>query len=148
MKTSFLKTPVGYIQIRADEAAIHEIRFVNKPGKNDQSRLLAEAAKQLSTYVEGRAQSFDLPLTKQGTAFQRRVWAAARKIPSGKTVSYAELARKIRKPNAYRAVANALGENPYCIVVPCHRVVQTSGKLGGYNGGVHRKKWLLTLEQD
>ena len=147
MKTSFVKTPVGYIQISADEAAIREIRFVNIPGKKDQSRLLAEAEKQLSTYVEGRARSFDLPFAKQGTPFQRRVWAAARKIPSGKTVSYAELAKKIGKPSAYRAVANALGKNPYCIVVPCHRVVQTSGKLGGYNGGVHRKKWLLTLEQ-
>ena len=146
MKTSFLKTPVGYIQIRADEAAIREIRFVEKLGKKDQSKLLTKAEKQLEKYVHGRSDSFDLPLTKQGTLFQEQVWAAARKIPSGKTVSYAELAKKIRKPNAYRAVANALGENPYCIVTPCHRIIQTSGKLGGYNGGVHRKQWLLTLE--
>ena len=87
-----------------------------------------------------------LPVETAGTAFQRTVWAALRDIPCGATVSYAELARRIGKPAAVRAVGLANGSNPVSIVVPCHRVVGSNGSLTGYGGGIERKRWLLAHE--
>jgi methylated-DNA-[protein]-cysteine S-methyltransferase len=87
-----------------------------------------------------------LPVRTGGTAFQKQVWSALREIPCGNFVSYAELARRIGKPNAVRAVGLANGANPVGIVVPCHRVIGSSGSLTGYGGGIHRKRWLLIHE--
>ncbi len=93
------------------------------------------------------APAFDLPLAAQGTPFQRLVWDALREIPYGETISYGELARRIGQSNASRAVGLANGKNPISIVVPCHRVIGSSGKLVGYGGGLARKQTLLELEQ-
>lgn len=89
----------------------------------------------------------DIPVDPGGTAFQRKVWAALRKIPAGKTASYAEVARRVGAPRAVRAVGAANGRNPVAIVIPCHRVVCSDGSLGGYGGGLERKRWLLAHEQ-
>ena len=105
------------------------------------------AAAQLSDYFAGRLTSFDLPVTMTGTAFQRLVWSALREIPYGTTVSYGELAARIGRPSAARAVGLANGRNPISIIVPCHRVVGSDGSLTGYGGGLERKRYLLALER-
>ena len=85
-------------------------------------------------------------LAPVGTPFQQKVWASLQKIPYGKTISYAKLADNIDQPTAFRAVANANGKNPFSIIVPCHRVISSDGKLGGYTGGVDKKVYLLAIE--
>src|SRR5690606_11402699 len=99
-------------------------------------------------FIEAPRVGLDLPLDLRGTAFQRRVWQALRKIPVGETVSYAQLAQRIGMPTAARAVAQACGANPLALVVPCHRVVRTDGSLSGYRWGVERKRMLLERERD
>ena len=98
--------------------------------------------------AEGRAPHVSLPLDIRGTAFQQQVWRALQKIPAGRTRSYAEMARSIGRPDAMRAVGSACGANPVALVVPCHRVVQTGGGLGGYRWGVERKRELLEAESE
>jgi len=120
------------------------------PGALDSPALppiLRRAAAQLAEYFAGTRTRFDLPLAPVGTDFQRRVWAATSAIPFGETATYGEIARKIGVPNGSRAVGGALNRNPICIVVPCHRVVGSSGRLTGYDGGGDRKAFLLTLER-
>lgn len=109
--------------------------------------ILRRAAAQLAEYFAGTRTRFDLPLAPVGTEFQRRVWAATSAIKFGETATYGEIARKIGAPNGSRAVGGALNRNPLAIVVPCHRVVGSSGKLTGYDGGVDRKAFLLTFER-
>jgi len=110
-------------------------------------RVLREAAAQLAAYFAGARTDFDLPLDLQaGTPFQQSVWDALRGIPRGRTTSYAELARRLGRPQAARAIGAAVGRNPVSIVVPCHRVLGTAGALTGYAGGLERKTALLQLE--
>lgn len=114
----------------------------------DDDPLLAEAVAQLTGYFTRDLEEFDLPLRPEGTAFQQRVWEQLRLVPYGETTSYGEIARRLgMKPGASRAVGAANGRNPVAIVIPCHRVVGTSGLLSGYAGGVERKQALLDLEQ-
>ena len=106
-----------------------------------------EAVRQLNAYFAGTLRQFDLPLAPAGTPFQQRVWQALREIPYGQTVSYGELAREIGRPAAVRAVGAANGRNPLAIVVPCHRVIGSDGRLVGYGGGLPAKSLLLELER-
>jgi methylated-DNA-[protein]-cysteine S-methyltransferase len=106
-----------------------------------------EVIAQLDEYFAGRLTEFDLPLTLDGTPFQRTVWAGLREIGYGETVSYAELAERIGRPTAARAVGLANGKNPISIIVPCHRVVGANGDLTGYGGGLARKRHLLDFER-
>ncbi|MDR3368983.1 methylated-DNA--[protein]-cysteine S-methyltransferase [Rhodoferax sp.] len=109
--------------------------------------VLQRAAEQLTQYFSGQRRTFDLPLTTvAGTPFQQAVWLALQDIPFGSTRSYGELAARIGKPAAVRAVGAAVGRNPLSIIVPCHRVIGASGNLTGYAGGLHRKTALLKLE--
>ncbi|NXY99288.1 methylated-DNA--[protein]-cysteine S-methyltransferase [Streptomyces sp. BR123] len=105
-----------------------------------------EAARQLAAYFAGELTEFDLPMRLEGTAFQRSVWAQLLRIPYGQTWSYGELAARLGKPNASRAVGLANGRNPIGIIVPCHRVIGASGGMTGYGGGVGRKVRLLEFE--
>jgi methylated-DNA-[protein]-cysteine S-methyltransferase len=109
--------------------------------------VLAAAAGQLRAYFDGELTSFELPLALEGTRFQRSVWAGLQAIGYGETISYGELARRIGRPSASRAVGLANGRNPVAIVVPCHRVIGADGSLTGYGGGMDRKRFLLALEQ-
>ncbi|GAP94866.1 methylated-DNA--[protein]-cysteine S-methyltransferase [Leptolyngbya sp. NIES-2104] len=109
--------------------------------------LFIEAEKQLAAYFAHQRQQFDLPLDPIGTPFQKQVWEQLQQIPYGATISYGTLAKQIGIPTASRAVGAANGRNPISIVVPCHRVIATSGKMTGYAGGVDRKQWLLQHEQ-
>lgn len=102
--------------------------------------------RELGEYFAGARREFDLPLDLAGTLWQKKVWSALMEIPYGASASYGELASRLGKPGGSRAVGLANGQNRVAIVVPCHRVIQADGKLGGYGGGLHRKRWLLDLE--
>jgi methylated-DNA-[protein]-cysteine S-methyltransferase len=114
---------------------------------NPRNPLLIEAISQLRAYFAGELREFQLPLDMRGTDFQLRVWRQLRTIPYGETRSYSEIASAIQAPNAVRAVGAANGANPISIVVPCHRVIGSGGKLVGYGGGLPLKKRLLDLER-
>lgn len=109
--------------------------------------MLEEAGSQLAAYFAGKLKDFELPLDLQGTSFQKRVWDLLLEIPYGETRSYAQIATAAGNPEATRAVGSANGRNPVAIIVPCHRVVQTGGGLGGYGGGLELKRALLALER-
>lgn len=110
-------------------------------------KLLKPMADQLRLYLKGKLQKFEGPLDlSHGTPFQKQVWQKLASIPYGETRSYAWLARAVKRPKACRAVGNANGKNPLPILLPCHRVIQSNGGLGGYTGGLHIKKYLLELE--
>jgi AraC family transcriptional regulator of adaptative response/methylated-DNA-[protein]-cysteine methyltransferase len=103
---------------------------------------------ELTAYFSGMLKAFTVPICLIGSDFQKSVWNELMKIPVGKTTSYKELAIKLNKPLGYRAVANANGANQLAILIPCHRVINSDGKLGGYGGGIARKEWLLEHERD
>jgi O-6-methylguanine DNA methyltransferase len=109
--------------------------------------LIREAGRQLAEYFRGNLRRFDLPLELRGTPFQVRVWHGLLSIPYGETRSYSELANALGTPGAARAVGGANHANPVAIIVPCHRVINRGGGLGGYGGGLERKKFLLELER-
>ena len=109
--------------------------------------LLVQVARELAEYFEGTRQSFSVPLEPRGTPFQGEVWRALRAIPYGETRSYGEIARAVGRPTASRAVGHANGANPLPLVIPCHRVIESGGALGGFGGGLDAKRWLLAFEQ-
>ena len=115
-------------------------------GIEQETALIKEAYQQLSEYLKGERQMFDLPLNPRGTDFQKRVWQALCDIPYGETRSYKQIAEAIGHPKAVRAVGMANNRNPITIVVPCHRVIGADGKLVGYGGGLEMKEFLLRLE--
>ncbi len=151
------RTPIGTLRLVGDEDAIDRIELPNRaaeppdpawtPSNSDLPAALAEAKRQIGEYFAGARREFDLPLALEGTEFQRHVWAELRRIPFGETISYGELAARIGKPTASRAVGAANGRNPAPVVVPCHRVVSHDGTLGGYGGGLPTKQALLDLER-
>ncbi|MBP9752847.1 MAG: methylated-DNA--[protein]-cysteine S-methyltransferase [Proteobacteria bacterium] len=111
-----------------------------------ENKVSQEVKNQLNAYFNQKLTHFDLPISLKGTPFQTLVWEELLKIPYGKTVSYIDIARNIKRDAAVRAVGNANGKNPYLIVVPCHRVILQNGRLGGYSSGLDLKKQLLHLE--
>ncbi|MFT3888622.1 MAG: methylated-DNA--[protein]-cysteine S-methyltransferase [Arachnia sp.] len=152
MKHSIVASPIGPLTVVEHDGALVGIYMEgHKPApRGDLGPLvddaLPEASAQLSEYFAGARTTFDLPLAAQGTDFQRRVWALISAIPFAETRTYGELARDLDLPSAARAVGTATGHNPISIVVPCHRVVGSSGRLTGYAGGVERKAYLLAHE--
>lgn len=146
-----LPSPVGPLTIVASPTAVAAIHLgddVPVPGARpaDDHPIVAAAAAQLGEYFAGRRRAFDLPLGGAGTAFQRDVWRALCAIPFGATCGYGELAARLGRPSAARAVGAANGKNPIAIVVPCHRVIGKDGTLTGYAGGLAIKQWLLAHE--
>jgi methylated-DNA-[protein]-cysteine S-methyltransferase len=147
-------SPIGPLLIAGNQQGVRYIHFPKngmaaKPERDwieSSSGAVAEAVAQLRQYFAGRRTEFDLPLAPQGTQFQLAVWRELRKIPFGQTISYGELARRIGKPKAFRAVGSANGANQIPIVIPCHRVIAAGGKLGGFGGGLPVKEALLNLE--
>lgn len=126
------------------ERSLHD-RFPSDEIRKDTAGMSPVAAL-VKDMIIGKSLPGGLKFDLQGTDFQKKVWKELLRIPSGKTRSYAEIAARIGHPNAYRAVANACGANPVAIVVPCHRVIASGGKIGGYGGGLHRKRTLLASE--
>ncbi len=155
MYHDYLETPIGPLLLCADERGLSIVglpfegqRAAPPPAGSVQDRAhLSVARKQFEAYFAGTLRDFDLPLNACGTAFQHQVWNALCTISYGETVSYAEIARRIDKPRAVRAVGAANGANPLAIVVPCHRVIGANGSLTGYGGGLPAKRFLLDLER-
>ena len=114
--------------------------------RDDNAKPFAEARRQMEAYFAGELTEFDLPLNMIGTEFQKTVWRELLNIPFGVTISYGELAERVGNSSASRAVGAANGRNPISIIVPCHRVIGSNGKLTGYGGGIERKEWLLAHE--
>ncbi|HEX8002913.1 MAG TPA: methylated-DNA--[protein]-cysteine S-methyltransferase [Mycobacteriales bacterium] len=142
-------TPVGPLLLVADGEALTTLHFGAGPGpgeRDDDDPVLVAVATQLREYFAGDRKEFDLPLAPRGTDFQRAVWERLREIPYGTTITYGELARRVGNPAASRAVGLANGRNPIAIVVPCHRVIGSDGKLTGFAGGMDTKRALLELE--
>ena len=155
LTTATMDTPVGELVIVASNAGLRAILWPTEregrvtfaePTANGEHPVIEQTIGQLEEYVDGARQEFDLPLDLIGTTFQKEVWACLSRIPYGETQSYGELANELNKPGAARAVGAATGRNPISIVVPCHRLVGSSGKLTGFAGGIDAKRWLLTHE--
>ncbi|HGG59540.1 MAG TPA: methylated-DNA--[protein]-cysteine S-methyltransferase [Gammaproteobacteria bacterium] len=150
-----IASPVGDLYIAANREAIIALGYARnwpafRPTLGDaaeaSSPLLRECEKQLREYFDGDRKVFELPLSFTGTPFQRKVWNALLTLPWGSTCSYAELAKKVGSPRAWRAVGSANGANPISIIAPCHRVIASDGSLAGYGGGQSVKRTLLRLE--
>jgi len=144
-----LPAPIGSLTLIGTGAALTEIRFGEQTGSEslEETQVLRLAAAELTAYFSGALRVFSIPLSPQGTAFQRVVWQALTDIPYGQTATYGEIAAMINNPNACRAVGMANNRNPLPIVIPCHRVIGADGRLVGYGGGLGVKEWLLELER-
>ncbi|HET9784704.1 MAG TPA: methylated-DNA--[protein]-cysteine S-methyltransferase [Terriglobales bacterium] len=146
---SVMETPVGRLTLVASGNGLREIRFGGEGGAARRANATEEVERQLREYFEGKRQRFELKLDWHGTGFQQEVWRALLRIPYGKTVSYADIAAAVKRPQAFRAVGGANRRNPWPIVVPCHRVIGSDGSLTGYAGrtGLGVKARLLELER-
>jgi len=158
LSATHIDTPVGELRIIASSRGVRAVLWPGDTaervpvgdtagGDPDADCVLAEAARQLQEYFAGHRQRFDLPLDPVGTEFQQQAWQVLRTIPYGETISYGEQARRLGDVNKSRAVGAANGRNPISIIVPCHRVVGSTGKLTGFAGGLDTKAWLLQHEQ-
>jgi methylated-DNA-[protein]-cysteine S-methyltransferase len=140
-------TTVGSLTLEGDDRALTRVGFDASRAPQGDAKAVAAAAIQLEQYFAGERTEFDLHVELDGTEFERRVWDEVRAIPYGQTATYAEIARRIGRPGASRAVGRANGRNPLAVIVPCHRVVGSDGSLTGYAGGIAMKRALLDLEQ-
>ncbi len=148
-------SPLGLIKLVGTEQGVLALEFVEEDDMDVAASpaspssipaCLKSCVHQLDRYFQGQATDFNLPVQPQGTAFQQTVWHALADIPFGQTTTYQAIARKIGRPQAMRAVGAANGKNPISIILPCHRVIGSNGKLTGYGGGLWRKQWLLEHE--
>jgi len=161
--TSTFQSPVGPLTAAVSDRGLCLLEFAgprseshlqqiarkhHANAKSGSHPVLTQVRQQLDEYFAGKRKSFSVPMTCEGTTFQKKVWQQLLRIPFGETQSYADVARSVKTPKAFRAVGRANGQNPICIIVPCHRVVNADGQLGGYGGGLHRKKFLLNLEKN
>lgn len=149
-----MKSKIGMLYIVASEKGLRGIYWdqqsipltrklnILKPADS----IIAKVIQQLDEYFQGKRKSFNIQLDFNGTTFQKQVWKELTNIPFGKTVSYKNVAERIKNPKAVRAVGTANGKNPFCIIVPCHRVIAANGTIGGYGGGIPVKQKLLQLE--
>lgn len=142
-------TPVGRLCIGEEDGCITRVTWNQIPADavEEETGLIAQCKKELDEFFAGKRKTFDLPLAPKGTEFQRKVWQALQEIPYGETRSYKEIASAAGSPKGFRAVGMANNKNPIAILIPCHRVIGSGGKLVGYAAGVERKAWLLALEQ-
>ncbi len=163
MVSRALESPIGPLTVCASTSAVCLLEFGNRRSAKSQtaaiekrfgcavvpgeSKHIDHLADELTRYFAGELTRFTVALDYRGTPFQVAVWKQLMRIPCGKTISYEQLARRIDRPGAQRAVGTANGRNPIAIVIPCHRVVNKNGQLGGYGGGLWRKQFLLDLEQ-
>lgn len=159
LSTTTMPSPVGELTLVASERGLRAVLWqAERDGRvavGDTSgggptadRILVDAVRELQEYFDGERTEFDLPLDPLGTEFQQQAWQVLRTIPYGRTISYGEQAERLGDRNKSRAVGAANGRNPISIIVPCHRVVGSTGKLTGFAGGIDNKAWLLEHEQD
>ena len=149
MITCCRNTPLGRMLVTTDKDRVIRIEFTDEETSSaPETALHKKAFSQLTEYFSGKRESFDLPLELRGTDFQKQVWRELMTIPYGNTASYGEIARRIGRPKACRAVGGANHNNHLLIVVPCHRVIAADGSLGGFGCGLDIKAQLLDLEKD
>jgi len=163
LKSSSIETPLGFMVAVADEKSLYFLEFVERqklkakiekfcanananiiPGMTP---IIESVESELKTYFERKLKKFSIPLILTGSPFQKNAWKELIRTPYGQTRSYADQAIALERPLAFRAVANANGANNIAIIIPCHRIINSDGKLGGYGGGISRKKWLLDHEK-
>jgi methylated-DNA-[protein]-cysteine S-methyltransferase len=151
----YLPTPIGELLLAGDDQALSlvgfpegKLRYEPEPGWIETDAPFAAARKQLNEYFAGKRKHFDLPLKLNGTEFQLQVLDELQRIPYGETTSYGDIANRIGRPKAVRAVGRANGRNPIPIIVPCHRVIGSNGSLTGFGGGIGAKQALLRLEAE
>jgi len=154
MNYTYLDTPIGELLLAGDQDGLRELGFPDGPKRRRaepdwelRDTIFAEAKSQLNAYFSGSLRTFSLPLQPSGTPFQLDVLQQLQKIPYGETVSYGEIAARLGKPKAMRAVGAANGRNPIPVIIPCHRVIGSNGKLTGFGGGLPTKATLLKLER-
>ncbi|PKN03776.1 hypothetical protein CVU75_00465 [Candidatus Dependentiae bacterium HGW-Dependentiae-1] len=161
--SSHIETPLGTMLAIADNTSLYLLEFTDRTGLNNEIQRLLEKTKatltpeetaplmtiesELQNYFAGTLKKFTTPLFLSGSPFQKTVWLELQKNPYGQTRSYKNLATAVGNPNACRAVAQANGANQLAIIIPCHRVINANGNLGGYSGSAARKKWLITHEK-
>jgi len=146
----YYDSPVGLLEITADENAVMGLYFADangKRGEENTNTVLKSCIIQLEEYFSGKRKVFDIKVNPEGTDFRKCVWNELLKIPYGETVSYGEIAERIGNPKSVRAVGLANGSNTISIIIPCHRVIGKNGNLVGYGGGLQNKRFLLELEQ-
>ena len=146
MYASVLVTPIGQVVIKANDLAVYSIGLPEMIHDEFPNELTNRASSQLAEYFNGDRQQFDFAVEQPGSDFQQTVWKELLGLEVGKPISYASLSKKMNSPLAIRAIAAASGKNNLMIVIPCHRVIGSNGKLVGYAGGLWRKKWLLNHE--
>ena len=147
MGIAYFQSPLGTIEITANDGGISSVAFVETNPENiSNSSDLSEAIEQLGEYFSRNRKEFTLPLAPEGTLFQKQVWRELQAIPFGEKRSYLDIAIKLGDKNLTRAVGAANGRNPIAIIIPCHRVIGENGSLTGYAGGLWRKEWLLDFE--
>ncbi len=163
LKASWIDTKLGPMLAISDEKALYLLEFVDRRGLEreiERLRIRTKSAiipgstgpirsieKELKHYFEGSLHQFKTPILPLGSPFQKQVWEELQRIPTGETRSYSDIARGVKRPTAFRAVAQANGANQLAIIIPCHRVINADGKVGGYGGGCIRKQWLLDHEK-
>lgn len=149
MYFSSFQSPIGSIEIKATDEALISILFADKENDSliEKNKIIIECEKQLSEYFTGNRKDFNLKFELKGTIFQLKVWKQLEEIPFGKTCTYLDVAKSIDNTKSIRAVGKANGSNKLAILLPCHRVIASDGKLTGYAGGLWRKQWLLNHEQ-
>ncbi len=161
LQLAWIDSPVGVLCAGASPDALHMLEFTNATtaahsaggtsttsvGNASAARILEQTRRELAEYFAGTRQVFEVPLRFSGTPFQERVWNVLRGIAYGERLSYLEQSRRVGDEKAIRAVAQANGQNPIAILIPCHRVINASGQLGGFGGGLLRKQFLLDLER-
>ncbi len=148
-KICFYHSPIGILTLAEEDGFLTRLIYQEKvitPHIVEKTPLLRDAEEQLEEYFKGERKEFDLPLSPRGTEFQKKVWQALLQIPYGHTASYGDIAKQISNPKGCRAVGGANNKNPISIIIPCHRVIGTNGKLVGYGGGLENKVYLLNLE--
>lgn len=163
LKATWLDTKLGPMFAVADETGLYVLEFVDRRGLEreveflrkkynaiiipGETPIIKQIALEIKNYFSGKNLNFSTPVHFNGSPFQISVWEQLRKIPPGETRSYLQIAKAIKNPKAFRAVAQANGANPLAIIIPCHRVINSNGEIGGYGGGIARKEWLLKHEK-
>lgn len=151
LQVGYYNSPLSWIEIKADQDTIVSVSFIDSPGRDKSLECATAVLKQciieLDEYFNGERRLFTIDTYQEGTVFQQKVWKELSKIPFGKTVSYAAIAQRCGSASAVRAVGSANSRNKIAIIIPCHRVIGSNGKLTGYAGGMDRKEWLIRHEK-
>ena len=145
----YIESPIGMLRLTSDKDNLLSVQFENESDQSDSEipDILIDTRNQLNEYFAGKRKNFDLKLVPSGIEFQQKVWEEIKKVVFGTTQSYLDISIKLGSEKFTRAVGMANGKNPIPIIIPCHRIIGSNGKLTGYAGGLERKKWLLLHEQ-